>query len=412
MKRLAEKSPVSFTLQAILYPFMLVGAFLLAQGVKTAATNILFWTAILIPATAALYLAAAGIGLTVCLRVSHRTVVRATSVRLTAVAVNKTPFPMPFVEAVFTVPKKDSTECADHKFVFAMMPFSGVQLEKGGEFSFMGDYTVGCRELYVYDFFRAVRIRIPVNKMYRVCVLPRNIEVPPNMDIAAASDSIGSGKIGDDDLVGIREYRYGDNPRHIHWKLSSKSDVTSVREYAGGGGASSYILCDLYPLRAGSADTSDEVIKSVNKSCLDLTVEAALASVRRELEASDSAVIAYMDGDEPYFERIMSLEDADRVMRRLYHIQNNMQTAQLRTLAEHLAVPSDSTLICIGCNMDEESVNVVLELKDRFCRAEGCRYILCRDGYFCHNVGDEKTEDSLARLKENGVFASLAEDTF
>jgi uncharacterized protein (DUF58 family) len=48
----------------------------------------------------------------------------------------------------------------------------------------------------------------------------------------ALSDSRSSLRRGDDEFYGLREYRFGDNPRRIHWRRSARTRTLMVREMA------------------------------------------------------------------------------------------------------------------------------------------------------------------------------------
>ena len=50
---------------------------------------------------------------------------------------------------------------------------------------------------------------------------------------AESRDERGHGGSGRDDFAGLREYRRGDAPRHVHWKAAARSQVLPVKQFEG-----------------------------------------------------------------------------------------------------------------------------------------------------------------------------------
>ncbi len=381
MNRKVFKLGISFTPQAVLYPFFLIGTLIFAQLVKAPISYMLFLLTALLPLVCAVHLIVITACLRVSFRVSQKSFSKCSSVRVNAVVANNSPIPMPFVEAVLTLPCKGETCCAPCKFAFSVMPFGAARIERNAEFIYIGKYHVGVRELQIYDFFRAVRLRVSVNQMSCVSVLPRIFDFPERNADFLISDRENSGRTGDFDVIGIREYRYGDNPRRIHWKLSSKNDETVVKEYIGGEGASSFILCDLQPPANISVNgVVTEGNELLQRACLDLVIEAALSAARRELLLSGCVVLAFMDNGEPTVLRIVSQTDLDSAAGRFVSVKSDASKGQLCMLTERQSIPQNASVTIVSAMLDSAHVDeflTVINGRDR--DARGDEYVFCRD---------------------------------
>lgn len=86
------------------------------------------------------------------------------------------------------------------------------------------------------------RVSLPV----RCLVYPR--PAPPQ---ALPASTAGSNErqatpagAGNDDFAGLRDYRYGDSPRHIHWKAVARGEGLVTKQFAGEQGGSVWLEWD------------------------------------------------------------------------------------------------------------------------------------------------------------------------
>lgn len=54
-------------------------------------------------------------------------------------------------------------------------------------------------------------------------------------------------RLDGDDFVGLREYRAGDPPRHIHWKSAARGQKPHVKQFSGAGGGTIWLDWDRVP---------------------------------------------------------------------------------------------------------------------------------------------------------------------
>lgn len=98
-----------------------------------------------------------------------------------------------------------------------------------------GKYIVSIKKISIYDYLGFFKITKKLKKDV-TCTVP---VVEEDMESAGSmcdeSENIVSVKSIDmGEFSHVREYRDGDKLRNIHWKLSSKSDETYVKEFSDG----------------------------------------------------------------------------------------------------------------------------------------------------------------------------------
>lgn len=82
-----------------------------------------------------------------------------------------------------------------------------------------------------FGIFRAW-YRVPVS--VRTLVYPHPAGDRPLPGSGAESrEERGHGGSGRDDFAGLREYRRGDAPRHVHWKAAARTQVLPVKQFEG-----------------------------------------------------------------------------------------------------------------------------------------------------------------------------------
>ena len=98
--------------------------------------------------------------------------------------------------------------------------------EFGIRFDHIGSYEVGIREVRVYDVFGIFSAVYDNDHLTEVNVQPRVFDIddlPITKDAAVEAKKSFTSVINDGmDYSGVREYRWGDPIKTIHWKLSSR----------------------------------------------------------------------------------------------------------------------------------------------------------------------------------------------
>lgn len=82
-----------------------------------------------------------------------------------------------------------------------------------------------------FGLFRAW-YRVPLGVRALVYPAPAGDQPLPR-SVAEARDEQGHGGSGRDDFAGLREFRRGDSPRHVHWKAAARGGVLPVKHFEG-----------------------------------------------------------------------------------------------------------------------------------------------------------------------------------
>jgi uncharacterized protein (DUF58 family) len=123
----------------------------------------------------------------------------------------------------------------DRDFEFAPLGGeSGAGAEVPITFPRRGVYHLGPASAAVVDPFDLVRFTRRFDKRTEVVVYPEIHELRGFPVRGGNSDSGGRGTIGHrgDEFAGLREYRRGDDRRHIHWKSVARTGELYVKEFS------------------------------------------------------------------------------------------------------------------------------------------------------------------------------------
>lgn len=116
---------------------------------------------------------------------------------------------------------------------------------------YSGMVHLSIKKIVSFDYFGLFAFSKPSDQAIHLFFLPIThfLASPLNIqsDFQMESDVYSSSKPGDDssETFGIREYRPGDSPRAIHWKLSSKLDQVLIRESSLPLNSAYFILVEL-----------------------------------------------------------------------------------------------------------------------------------------------------------------------
>jgi len=119
--------------------------------------------------------------------------------------------------------------------------------------TYCGNLIFKLNSICIYDYFFLFSLRKKLNKSLKIAVVPEFYElsddiIVDNNQVVIDSEIYSEYKSGDDpsEVFGIREYREGDKPHHIHWKLSYKQDQLMIKEFSEPKNCSIVVLLELY----------------------------------------------------------------------------------------------------------------------------------------------------------------------
>lgn len=280
-KKSADKKQVksyprlSLTKRFFFYVALLAFAVVFTQTLQSKASNLFFWFVLLIPVVMLIYALSAGGAIRAYSTEEYARVEKLEDVTYDFRIINEFILPYPFVEAVVLLPQKNCVRCSERIMKVSMFPLSSYTVKNTVKFRFRGNYDIGVECLYVYDPFRLFRVRVDVDSIMEVTVLPRKLLLEDS-EVDAVSDSAEKTQRSPYtfdrlEVSDIRDYRPGDGLKSIHWKLSSKSEELVVKDYNTGVSRMTYIFSDLsgrYPDEepAGDSELREEKLKSVGNN--------------------------------------------------------------------------------------------------------------------------------------------------
>lgn len=104
---------------------------------------------------------------------------------------------------------------------------------------YCGSLLFRIKSASLYDYFCIWKVNKKIQQDVRVLVMPEIFEIAKdmiteNLSVLTDSDIYSETKPGDDpsEVFSIREYREGDKPNRIHWKLSYKEEELMVKEFS------------------------------------------------------------------------------------------------------------------------------------------------------------------------------------
>ncbi len=257
-----DEKTVTCTSRFTTYLILLGVSLVFTQALLSKISNLFFWFMFLLPLPCLLYTLIAKHTLTVTMLSDTATTEKEQPYTYEFRIDNRSPLAFPFIDARVSIPQSNSVRCTERSIRLSMAPMSSYHMKNTVRFRFRGTYDIGVRCFYVYDFFRLFSVRIPVESMTTVYVLPRRIQLE---DTLAQSISDSTARTVRSPLVvdrlevsDIRDYRNGDTLKSIHWKLSSKSENFIVKDYNTGTSNETVVFCDM------GAHFPDEPPQTVN----------------------------------------------------------------------------------------------------------------------------------------------------
>lgn len=117
---------------------------------------------------------------------------------------------------------------------------------------YAGNLEVTLCGVRVYDYLKLFSLKKKQKGGIKVAVLPAYYELTEQQLLSRSTSQVESdyyapGRSGDDpsEVFGIREYREGDRPQRIHWKLSRKFDQLMIKEFSDSLNCSTLLFVDL-----------------------------------------------------------------------------------------------------------------------------------------------------------------------
>ncbi|MBQ3506929.1 MAG: DUF58 domain-containing protein [Clostridia bacterium] len=233
------------------YIVLFIVALVFTQALLSKVSNIFFWFVFLLPIVLLAYVLLAKHALSVSMISDSVTTEKNTPYTYEFRIDNHSPLALPFIDAQVSIPQSNAVRCTERTVRLSMAPMTHYHMKNTVSFRFRGTYDIGVKCFYIYDFFRLFRVRVDVESLTTVYVLPRRLTLDETSAHSVSDDTartVRSPLVVDKlEVSDIRDYRNGDSLKSIHWKLSSKSETFIVKDYNTGTSNQTVVFCDMAP---------------------------------------------------------------------------------------------------------------------------------------------------------------------
>ncbi|MGM9643293.1 MAG: DUF58 domain-containing protein [Eubacteriales bacterium] len=434
-----DRLGISLTYRFGIWLCALVGCLIFTQALRAPASNVMFGFCLGLPFVSFLYALASKWTVKLYLTSDTTVTEKLRDFSYEFRIINEGILPYPFVDAYIKLPRRSCVRTSERCVRVSMAPLSNYTVKGNTKFRFRGTYEIGVSTIYVYDFLRIFRIRIPMETYSTVYVLPRKLTLNTGNALSVSDSAMRTVKapyVYDKlEVFDIRDYRPGDSLKSIHWKLSSKSEEFIVNDYNTGSADISYIFCDMsahFPDEApempfvnpfkksdGEEETArfdeddpskpnihtlvnDEAYEDMNEFCADGAVELTVAVVLRELRSGRDVTLMWYDDRSvmgAFRYDLHTVEDFDLIYRLFTSAPTVHSSKKISRLAASAGDTKDAKVMVVLPVLDDEVVNDVSEIpriteivaysaEERFLYPELRRSFIehCREQFSAHGI--------------------------
>ena len=248
---------------------------------------------------------------------------------------NRSPLPLSRVELEFFVTDLFGAYDEVRTLNCSVRGGEDVSLEFDVRFVHVGTYQAGISRVVVHDLLGLFSATIKEGERRQVTVRPRRMSLGQAFELSAAPDQSNKAikpiAADDVDYANVREYRYGDQLKTVHWNLTARSATGTMftRLYE------TYVnpsLCIVLDPVAPDAREGEDLM-----ALMDGMVETAVAICQvSRLEGVD-AEVRYVDKDgQPRLTRIANEADATTLVAGMLRITPQREAGPAATLADEL----------------------------------------------------------------------------
>ena len=308
------------------YAVLLVISFFATQAMRHPISAVLFWFLLLLPIVSIVTAKIGCSAIQVYVSSEAAKVEKDQKVGYEIRIINNAPFPYPFVEAYITQPRDDGIRCLKRKMYLSLAPFGGYIINKEISFRYRGLYEIGVSDFYITDMLRLVRLRVVVDNYSNVLVFPRMLDVSsedhhaytemPSVHAPTATVEMA-------EAANIREYRWGDSQKTIHWKLSSKTEELQVKDFSINRDRNVYIFADL-----AAATPCPEIKKRDSIQQMKKTLKL---KEKKKIRLKDVAAVTAMDKAEKLtlrFKNLFKKKPKKEKRRKIVGDESTMETIE------------------------------------------------------------------------------------
>ncbi len=403
-----KSSRVTFTpgVPLVCYPMVILAALMLAQGIKSPITNMIFWFVLILPCAVPIELVLMKLCLRASMNISDTVTVKKEPLCVSLNLENKGFLPIVHAEVRLACVGINGRVHTAKKLLLPLLPFSSYSHKESIDFSYKGKYSIETDCIVVCDLFRMVWMGIPFENLVPVTVLPRRIAMPDEQFIGRTGDVLcaANGRSDtDEEITDIRPYIKGDSPKRIHWKLSSKSEETVVRDSSCGDNTGVRVILDMRPpfeMGIPGYTASVKFRDDADFVCGDAVAEYAIAAAVRAVENGIQAAVGFMENGEPTVIQVRSSGDVDVLSERLSATTFDRSPDQIERISDAINSFGVPTVI-ISPVVDSDTVGSAVTLSDR----SFTEFIVCAGGELCDDPSfwTREYDTCKARMERSGV---------
>ncbi|HHW00073.1 MAG TPA: DUF58 domain-containing protein [Clostridiaceae bacterium] len=307
----------------------------------------LFYLAIALPIVSVLYTVLLFFAFTCRGTVENSHVLKGKKTNYIFEICNKSPFLYPYIRIEFLESAKLLSEDIRPK-VFSLLPFSRKKLNFELNCKYRGIFDIGIKSIELRDFLGIFSFKRKPKRHNNIIVYPHVIileSFTPVLSILSESNLASrSSVIEDMDVISeIRPYSYGDNPKRIHWKLTSKLSNVMVKKYQNNYNNNINIYIDV---RKNSFSYVENIATE------DKIIEAAISIIYYCLSNNISTNVVFFDNNYVKIEanNIFMFQEVYDVVSRLSFTGNTDINQLIERDLQNNLIPE--AVIIFTCNTD------------------------------------------------------------
>ena len=276
---------------------------------------------------------------------------------------NKTVFVYPRIEVVFYQSDLFGGEGRTTSAEVMLAPRATHDVMFSMKFDHIGTYEAGLKRIVLHDLIGLFSVTFDNEESIAIEVMPQTHPLAsvsfsseaPSQSTKATKTVLNEGL----DYAYVREYRWGDAIKSIHWKISARFKDYMTRIYEINANPGLVTVVDL-----NTPDAEPEVIMGL----YDTVVESALSVSAYARRQGMESALEFMDdiGEERRYDGRMEDEGKRRLMRLLREDTSSyVGNAQTLILREVNSPYGQSNIALCTSNLDQGLVEALLEVKLR-----------------------------------------------
>lgn len=242
----------------------------------------------------------------------------------------------------------------------SLPPFSTRNFEYDMPLFYRGLYDIGVSSIELSDLLGLFTFTIYPLEIKSILVRPRIVPIhslgDPALKITEGSHSKEHNETGNDELVNIRDYAYGDSFRKIHWKISSKLNKNMVKETKNEQDNDAIFVLDLY---------KHEVLDESSLLREDCLIEELVSNINHHLNKNMSLRLYFYKGNLQTI-RATSYIDFQNVYQILSEVKFNQDCNLIQALDYFIENEQHGNLLFVFTErLNADMVDKILKVKNK-----------------------------------------------